>query len=51
MRRCAAGHLPGDLPPVVASILARRAPAAATMNAFYWQLFGGDVHASYPGLE
>jgi hypothetical protein len=48
--QCAAGHIPADVPPVVAAILARHAPAAATMNAFYWRLFGGDIHAEYPGL-
>lgn len=46
--RCAAGHIPNDVSPVVASILARHAPAAAKMNAFLWELFGGDVHAEYP---
>lgn len=47
--RCAAGHVPDDVPPAVAAMLARHAPAAARMNAFYWRLFGGDVHAEYPG--
>lgn len=46
--RCAAGHIPHDVPPVVAAILARHAPAAATMNAFYWRLFDGEVHAEFP---
>jgi len=50
VRRCAAGHIPGDVPPAVARILARRAPAAATMNDFYWRLFGGEVTADFPGL-
>ncbi|MFD0201946.1 MULTISPECIES: serine/threonine protein phosphatase [Saccharothrix] len=49
VRRCAAGDVPDDVPPHVAEILARRAPTAARMNDFYWQLFGGDVHAEYPG--
>ncbi|MFD5178722.1 serine/threonine protein phosphatase [Nocardia sp. NPDC058379] len=48
VRRCAAGDIPADVSPVVAAILARHAPAAAKMNAFYWKLFGGDVHAEYP---
>lgn len=48
--QCAAGHIPDDVPPVVAAILTRHAPAAAKMNAFYWRLFGGDIHAEYPGL-
>lgn len=47
--RCAAGHVPDGVPPVVAAILARHAPAAAKMNAFYWKLFDGDIHAEYPG--
>lgn len=47
--RCAGGYVPEDVSPVVASILARHAPAAARMNAFYWRLFGGDIHAEYPG--
>jgi hypothetical protein len=47
--RCAAGHIPDSVPPVVAAILARHAPAAARMNGFYWRLFGGDVRAEYPG--
>ncbi|MGW4767205.1 serine/threonine protein phosphatase [Nocardia sp. NPDC004278] len=46
--QCATGHIPDDVPPVVAAILARHAPAAAKMNAFYWKLFGGDIHAEYP---
>jgi hypothetical protein len=49
VRRCAAGHLPEDVPPAVAAILARHAPTAAKMNSFYWKLFDGDVHAEFPG--
>ncbi|WP_447007212.1 serine/threonine protein phosphatase [Saccharothrix isguenensis] len=49
VRQCAAGHIPDDVPPAVAAILARHAPAAAKMNSFYWRLFDGDVHAEYPG--
>jgi hypothetical protein len=48
--QCAAGHIPDDVPPVVAAILTRHAPAAAKMNAFYWKLFGGEIHAEYPAL-
>jgi hypothetical protein len=48
--QCAAGHIPDDMPPVVAAILTRHAPAAAKMNAFYWRLFGGDIHAEYPDM-
>ncbi|GAA0268587.1 hypothetical protein [Cryptosporangium japonicum] len=47
----AARYVPGNVPPAVAAILARHAPAAATTNDFYWRLFGGDVHAAYPGVE
>lgn len=47
--RCAAGDIPDDVPPAVAAILARHAPAAAKMNAFYWRLFGGEIDAEYPG--
>jgi hypothetical protein len=47
--RCASGDIPADVPPAVAAILARHAPAAATMNAFYWRLFDGEVHAEFPG--
>ncbi len=47
--RCAAGHVPDDVPPAVAAILTRHAPAAARMNAFFWKLFDGDLHAEYPG--
>ncbi|MGX7827930.1 serine/threonine protein phosphatase [Actinokineospora sp. 24-640] len=47
--RCAAGHIPDDVPPAVAAILTRHAPAAARMNGFYWRLFGGDVSVQYPG--
>jgi len=50
VRRCASGHIPDGVPPAVAAILARHAPAAARMNSFYWKLFGGDVRAEYPGL-
>jgi len=48
--QCAGGYIPVDVPPAVAAILARHAPAAARMNSFYWRLFGGDVAAKYPGL-
>jgi hypothetical protein len=48
--QCAAGHIPDDVPPVVAAILTRHAPAAAKMNAFYWRVFGGDIHAEYPDM-
>jgi hypothetical protein len=51
VRRCAAGHIPGGVPPAVATLLARHAPAAARMNSFYWKLFGGEVRAEYPGLS
>ena len=47
--RCAEGHVPDGVPPAVAAILSRHAPAAARMNSFYWSLFGGDVHTEYPG--
>ena len=47
--QCAGGHIPDDVPPAVAAILTRHAPAAAKMNAFYWRLFDGEVHAEYPG--
>ncbi|WP_336082073.1 serine/threonine protein phosphatase [Nocardia sp. SSK8] len=47
--RCAEGHIPDDMPPVVAAILTRHAPAAAKMNAFYLELFTGNLHAPYPG--
>lgn len=50
VRRCADGQIPDDLPKVVAGILARHAPAAVRMNAFYWELFGGNVRAEYPAL-
>jgi hypothetical protein len=48
VRRCATGDIPDDVPPAVAGVLARHAPAAARLNGFYWRLFGGDVHAEYP---
>lgn len=50
VRRCAAGQIPDDVPPAVTAILTRHAPAAATMNSFYWRLFDGEVHAEYPGV-
>ncbi|MFD6160669.1 serine/threonine protein phosphatase [Nocardia sp. NPDC060256] len=46
--QCAAGQIPDDVPPTVAAILTRHAPAAAKMNSFYWELFAGDIHAEYP---
>jgi hypothetical protein len=48
VRQCAAGRIPDDVPPTVAAILTRHAPAAAKMNAFYGRLFHGDLHAEYP---
>ena len=46
--QCAAGRVPEDVPPAVAAILIRHAPAAVEMNAFYGRLFHGDLHAEYP---
>lgn len=48
VRQCASGKIPENVPPAVAAILSRHAPAAARMNSFYWELFGGNVHAEYP---
>ncbi len=48
VQRCAAGQVPDDIPPTIAAILARHAPAAARLNSFYWRLFGGDLRAEYP---
>ncbi len=48
VRRCADGHIPAGLPPVVSAILTRHAATAARMNSFYWQLFGGDLHTEFP---
>jgi hypothetical protein len=50
VNRCAAGRIPDDVPPTVAAILARHAPAASKMNAFYGRLFHGDLHAECPDL-
>ena len=49
VEQCAAGYIPDDVPHVIAAILNRHAPAAAKMNAFYWRLFDGEIHAEYPG--
>jgi len=48
--QCAAGRMPDDVPPMIAAILSRHAPAAAKMSAFYRRLFGGDLHAEYPAI-
>ncbi|MFD1149916.1 serine/threonine protein phosphatase [Saccharothrix hoggarensis] len=48
VRRWAAGHVADGVPPGVAAILTRHAPAAAAMNDFYWRLFDGDVGAEFP---
>jgi hypothetical protein len=50
IRQCATGHTPHDVPPRIAAILTRHAPAAAKMNAFYGKLFHGDLFAEYPDL-
>lgn len=50
IRQCAAGTMPNDVPPRIAAVLARHAPAAAKMNAFYGKLFHGDLFAEYPHL-
>ncbi|BCY11699.1 serine/threonine protein phosphatase [Actinoplanes sp. L3-i22] len=49
VRRCATGDIPPDVPPPVAEIVARHAPAAARMNEFCARLYDGDLHAEYPG--
>lgn len=46
--QCAVGRIPDDVPPMIAAVLSRHAPAAAKMGAFYRRLFGGDLHAEYP---
>ena len=46
--QCATGRTPGDVPPTIATILGRHAPAAAKMSAFYRRLFDGDFHAQCP---
>jgi hypothetical protein len=51
VRRCATGHIPDDVPPVAAAILARHATVASTMNIFYWSLFAGDLDTDYPAPE
>lgn len=48
VRRCAAGDIPSDVPAAVAGVLRRHAPTAARLNAFYWRLFDGEMHAEYP---
>lgn len=48
--QCAAGRIPDDVPPAVAAILSRHAPAAATMSAFYRKLFDGHLRAEYPAI-
>ncbi|MGE2714421.1 serine/threonine protein phosphatase [Mycolicibacterium litorale] len=50
VRQCAAGRIPDDVPPTVAAILTRHAPAAAKMNAFYGKLFHGDLRAEFPAF-
>ncbi len=50
VRQCAARRVPDGMPPAVAAILTRHAPAAAKMNAFYGRLFHGDLHAEYPDI-
>jgi hypothetical protein len=47
--RCATDGVPDHVPPAVAAVLTRHAPAATRMNALYWRLFGGDLTAEYPG--
>ncbi|HEX9999988.1 MAG TPA: serine/threonine protein phosphatase [Actinoplanes sp.] len=48
VRRCAAGAPPGDVPPAVAALLSRHAPAAAIANDFYWDFFGASRATPYP---
>jgi hypothetical protein len=50
IHQCATGHTPHDVPTRIAAILTRHAPAAAKMNAFYGNLFHGDLLADYPDL-
>jgi hypothetical protein len=48
VRQWAAGHVRDDVPPAVAAILTRHAPAGARMNGFYWRLFDGELTTPYP---
>jgi hypothetical protein len=50
VRRCASGDIPQGIPAAAAGILARHAPTAVRMNDFCLRLYGGDIHAEYPGL-
>jgi hypothetical protein len=49
VRRCASGDIPSSVPPLVAGILARHSATALRMNDFCLRLYGGDIHAEYPG--
>lgn len=49
VRRCASGDIPQGVPATVAGILARHALTAVRMNDFCLRLYGGDIHAEYPG--
>jgi len=48
VRACAHGNLPRDLPPAVAAVLARYAPAAAVMGDFYRQFQQESRAVPYP---
>lgn len=48
IRRVAAGSPPSDAPPWAAAIIARYAPIAVVLNAFYWSLFGESRQTPYP---
>ncbi len=45
---CVAGDIPAEVPPAVAEVLARHAPTAARLNAFYGRLHAGDLDHPYP---
>ena len=49
VQQCATGDIPPNVPPHIAEIIARHAPAAARRNEFCCRLFDGDLHAAYPG--
>jgi hypothetical protein len=49
IQRCANGDIPQDVPAAVAGALARHAAVAVRMNEFCLRLYGGGIHAEYPG--
>lgn len=51
IRRCSAGARPAGAAEPIAELISRYAPVVASLNEFYWDLFGVSRETPYPAQE